>query len=350
MIEIIESCDGFDSLKEEWISIEASRHMRIQQTFLWNKEAWPSIVDNRKRLHIIKWQNENSHDTLIFPFYIDGNGTLRFINDLHNDHCDVVYSQSDANRSKAYREVVDHILNEKRIKDVWLQKLSSDSEALKYLGVFVPGAIVARDNSYAWIVVDETGDFATSQKHLKSEERKHLRYLLKKSSNCEFKILSQKAGNLFPESEIMTLRNAMVAKGVRSDGFLPREQLRFVCSLYEAGKCEIPMLLKDGEVVALNIHFIKDDTVLEWIFLGLEPHYGTEIDVRYSVEWAKKNRGIIDLGVGTYEYKLLTFRPFVDITYGLRMGKSYFRHMKQGLAMNVRFAKNYIKDMRQRRK
>lgn len=345
MIEVIETEEGFDALEKEWKHLQANPSMTIFQSYDFVRTAWREFHKGDTLL-ILKWTRDNSKDVVIFPFYIDKKGTLRFIFDFDSDITNVVYSSESINRSLVYREAISAIKDEKRIKAVCLRHMDGKSEAMHFFGTLLPGAMVAKESAYSYVRIKTPGEFSASQEQLKSEERKHLRYILKKSDGYEFKVLSLGNCDEFPETEIRRLRQFMIDARVRSDWFLTDKYINLIRALYEKGLCELPVLIKDGRMCAMNIHYRQGDYVLAWIFLGENPNFGTEIDVRYCVEYAKTNAGRINFGLGAYEYKLLTFRPFTRVVFTVRYGKTYMQHIKQGIAMCWRFAKDYIKARR----
>ena len=344
MVDIISTEEGFDSLKPIWEKLEQNANMKIMQTFLWQRFSWKllqNIAGNA--LWILKWSQDGKDDVVIFPFYIDRNGTLRWIFDEHCDSCDAVYSSCKLNRHWVYKEVSDIIMAERRIKSIWLQKMEGGSEALNYFGVFLQGASVYKDHASAYICVNHPGDFISDQDHLRSDGRKHLRKLLKQGESYQYALLSFNHGDAFPRDEIVFLRDYMIRSGMRKRGFLSSEMIDFVETIYNAGCCEIPLFKRNGSPISLEFRLLKGTYSLDWIYLTMNPKTGTEINVRYCVDRAKDIAGIIDFGVGVYEYKILTTRPMVKVTCSIVLGKTVLKHLRCILRLNIRMIKDFAK-------
>ena len=348
MIEIITTVDGLNAEKERWQANEANPSLRIFQTHLWVKNAWEKILskDTDNCLWILRWSKDGRDDVVYFPFYIDGKGTLRFILDTHNDNNDAVYSSNKVNRHFVFKEVAEAIMKDPRIKSVWLQKMRGESEALNYLSVFLPGAAVSKDNAFAYIRVGEAGDFVTSQEQFKSENRKHWRKLLKQAEAREYRVFRQASGDDFPKADVIALRDEMIKRGDRAFGFVTDEMIDLVEEMYRRGRCEVPTFYKDDKLISLEFRLLKDDYSLDWIYLTTDPRTGTEINVKYCNDRAKTQAGTIDFGVGAYEYKILTTRPMVGVTFSLRMGKTMTSHFKMMILAGIRMLKDYLKARR----
>lgn len=348
MIEVVTTLDKLCAEKKQWQANEVNPALRIFQTFLWVTTAWEKILskDASNKLWVLKWSQDGRDDVVFFPFYIDGKGTLRFILDDHNDNNDAVCSEAKLNRHFVYKEVVEAIQNEPMIRSVHLKKMRGDSEALNFLSVFLPGVALSKDNAFAYVKVDEAGDFSASQKHWKSENRKHFRKLLKQASGNDYQLLRASEGVSFPKDEILSLRDQMIESGDRAFGFVTNEMIELVESLYNAECCEIPVFRRDGKIISLEFRLLKGDYSLDWIYLTTDPRTGTEINVKYCDERAKTLAGVIDFGVGAYEYKILTTRPMVGVTYSLRYGKTFGSHLKLMLAAGIRMLKDAIKARR----
>lgn len=350
MIKTIESLESLDMERETWMTIEKNPSMLIFQTFDWCRTAWVHVVsqDSRNKLWVLKWTQDGRDDVVYFPFYIDSRGVLRFIFDTDSDACNSVYLAKEVNRYWCYREVADAIIAASNIQGVWLQKMRCGSEILDYLGVFLPGALVYKDNAYAYMHMLPGGDITLSQTHMRSSDRKHWRQLLRKSEKYQFDVLSAANGNDFPEADIRRIANEMVAARYRANGFLSEGVMCFIKNLYSNGLCEIPVLKEADRIITVEFRLLKGNYVLDWIFLSSCPSTGTEINVKYCTEKAKEYAGVMDFGVGAYEYKILTTRPQVGVTFSLRYSKSKFGYLRNLISLNVRCGKDWVKSWRKK--
>ncbi len=346
MIDIIDTLEKFDALKDEWERIEQNPDMRIFQTYSWCRNAWDICVSKEKgaRLWILRWHQDGKDDVVIFPFYIDGKGCLRFIMDRHSDVCNAVYDSSRINRHWVYKEASEAILENKDIKSVFLQKMEGGGELLNYMSVLIPGSVVSRDNAFSWIESKKTDQFVAGQEQLKrSEERHRLKPMLRKSNELNFKIYSVETGDEFPVSAINTIRDGMIGKFRADSTFLDGEMLKLVKSIYESGKCEIAVFENEKKFCSLTFQFLKERRIIFWIVLYQNKNLTAALYLRYMIEKSKKDNWIFDFGVGAYEYKLRTYRPEIRVTFSLRYAKNAIRNLWCLLEADVRLVKDILK-------
>ncbi len=344
MITIIENSDSFATLETDWRHLEADSKMKVFQTFDWCRLMWTERLSSNKanRLWILKWENESSHDTVIFPFFIDGRGCLRLIMDA-SDSCDAVYLPG-GNRCWCYREVAKVINDNDNIKAVRFRKLNGDSELLHYLGVFMGGCFIVRDNAFSWLKVEVSDDFIAHADHMKSKDRADLKAIRRKADqHYRLSILSRAKGNEFPSADVLRLSKLMSEKFSRADGFMSGAMLNFIQKVYALGLMEVA-LLEDAEgTQAINFILVKDSNYLSWIFLYANPRASTELYVKYLSEKKDPQKYIFDFGVGVYSYKIGTFRPQVNVTFSLFFGKTVWQQVKCFWALNERAVKDYLK-------
>ena len=94
-INIITNIEAFKALKEDWDILFSKSNCTVFQSFDFNYYSWKHelISDNRNQLAIAVI-TINESIVAIFPFYIDSNKQLRFINDIHFDFCDFITKES----------------------------------------------------------------------------------------------------------------------------------------------------------------------------------------------------------------------------------------------------------------
>ncbi len=345
MIDVIDTLEKFDALKDEWERIEQNPDMRIFQTYSWCRNAWDICVSKEKgtRLWILRWHQDGKDDVVIFPFYIDGKGCLRFIMDRHSDVCNAVYDSRNLNRHWVYKEATAAILENKAIKSVFLQKMEGGGEALNYMSVLIPGCVVSRDNAFSWIKSEKTDKFIAAQTQLRRKDRDRLKAILRKTGELRFRICSTENGDEFPAKAIIALRSSMVGKFRHDDSFLNDDMLCFARKIYDAGMSEIPVLENDDGVCALAFRFLKNRRINYWIVLYRNQILTTELYLRYMIDKAKDSAWIFDFGVGAYGYKLGTYRPEVGVTFSLRYAKNAIRNLMCLLEADVRLVKDVLK-------
>ena len=344
MVTIIEDEVGFERLKPDWERIEQNAQMRIFQTYAWCRAAWDEYLSKEQgnRLWILKWYQDGKDDNVIFPFYIDCKRRLRFIMDTHSDLCNTVYLGS-VNRHWVYKEVAETIVANKKIRSVWLQKMYGEAEPLRYLGVFLPTALIYKDNAFSWVCSDKCDDFIAEQRQMRSKDKADLKAIRRKAAKYEISVLSASNGDAFPDTLIERFREKMRSKANREITFLPDDLIRFARLIYVLGCSDIVVLKSGNEAVALNFLLIKSDRYLSWIFLYTDSKASTLMYVKLLSEMAGQRSFVFDFGVGVYSYKIGTFRPETGVTLSLRCGLTIWEHIKCVVSMNWRFVKNYIK-------
>jgi hypothetical protein len=156
-------------------------------------------------------------------------------------------------------------------------------------------------------------------------------------------VLSSVKGDDFPMNEVHALKAAMLQDGSRLEGFCTQEMIEFIQHVYFSGGTDVVILREGDEVKALNFVLKKQNRCLSWVFLYTDARTSTSMYVKLLTEWAKKQSLVFDFGVGVYSYKIGTFRPEMALTYSLLCGKTPWSHIKCAIAMNLRFAKDYLK-------
>lgn len=344
MIDIITTEEGLASLRQEWEDLERFESVRVFQTYAWCEQTWKHILSKEQdsKLWILRWFQAGRKDTVIFPFYIDQKATLRFLMDCNSDTCDAVYGEC-GDRHWCYKEVADTILNEPMIRTIQFQKLNGDSELLNQLGVFLPATIVYKDNAYSWVKSEQCDDFIVGQRQMRSKDKADLKAIRRKAEKYTLQVLSAEKGDLFPVDEIKYLRSEMLKLRLRKTCPFSDKAIEFIKKVYTENYVDVILLREGDEVKALNFVLKKQKNYLSWVFLYTDARTSTSMYVKLLTEWAKEQSLVFDFGVGVYSYKIGTFRPEMALTYSLLCGKTPWRHIKCAIAMNLRFAKDYLK-------
>ena len=346
MIDVIDTEDGFNRLKDEWEILQKNPKMRIFQTYDWCRSAWDYYVSKESgaRLWILRWHQEGKNDVVIFPFFIDGHGCLRFIMDTHSDLCDAVYDDKPVNRHWVFKEAAEAIESNNSILSVFLQKMAGASLVLNHLSILLPGSIVNKDNAYSWVTSDKTDSFIAGQVHLRNSDRHRLKAISRRSSGLNLEILTNNLES-FPMETIKRLRRGMVGWRRENESFIPDKLIDFIGRIYSLGHCEIPVLRNkdNGEIKALAFRLLKENYIIFWIVLYDNSHLPTELGLKYMEAKSSKNACVFDYGVGAYDYKLGTYRPNIGITFSLRYSRNLFRLLKGLFSANIRLGKDLLK-------
>ena len=101
-ISVINKIEDLLLIKEDWDELFIKGDYSVFQSFDFNYYSWEHefISDKRNQLAITVIRT-NKGVVAIFPFYIDSNKQLRFINDIHFDFCDFISIES-INFSRVY--------------------------------------------------------------------------------------------------------------------------------------------------------------------------------------------------------------------------------------------------------
>lgn len=346
MISILSDLDDLAAVESTWRREEQFAGARVFQTYAWVISAWRTLLatDPANRLWVVQWTQDGRKGQVFFPLYIDGNGTLRFILDVHSDICGAV-GDWNGNLHWAYKELAAAIRAEKQIKRVWLQKMRGGSSTLNGLGVFLHGALVYRDNAYSWVVNETCDDFIMGQNQLKSKDRADLKGVRRKADReTTLKVLLP-GRDPYPAKIVDGLVAHMLQIN-RSDVFFPTGMREFTEEIYRAGLCDILILERQSKPIALNFLLKKDSRYLSWIFLYADARASSAMYIKYLTEKARTDSFIFDFGVGVYDYKIGTFRPQTELTYSLRYSKSVVGTVRDFLALAVRMGKDWVKGRR----
>lgn len=341
MIKAVSDIEGFTNLGKIWKSLAIDCPF-IFQTYEWCYSAWRTYLnDGTNRLYVLVWEQEGRLDKVLFPFYVDAVGTLRFIMDEHSDYCDCVYGPG-VNHHLAFKEALELVKTDKSIKRIALTKLRGDSEILNYWGMLDSASHIKCANTISWIDVPQAEDFATSQEQLRSKDKANVRAIRRKAEKRDVAIL--KKGGQFPVEVVKSLRDSMIAAGLRAQDFMPDSLVAFCEEIFNCGQSDI-VLVKDnaGKVVALNFILLMGDRRLSWVFLYTDSHASTEMYVKYLNDECVKASFVFDFGTGGYDYKLGTFRPKLGLLFGLQLDLTRKECAKRLVREGVRLAKDSIK-------
>lgn len=330
-------------LETVWRSLEPVACGTVFQTLAWCRNAWEALLayGRGNRLHVIVWHGKPDEAAVLMPTYLDAWGALRFINDGHSDFGDALYVPG-VNKHYAFEAIAEVIRSDAKVKSAVLQKFRQNSEALGYLGAFMKDALVYRDHTFSHVEIVQAADFALGQPHLRKRERKRLAVAAFEVSGAVLETCSAQVGVPFPEARILALRDHMRKQKWRDRDFLDDNLVGFVRRIYSAGICELVFIVLAGCDMAVSLQLRSGTGLFCWIMLYREPRWNTLLHVKYFDSVAKTISCRVDLGVGTYVYKLETFRPRLGCTFSLRLDKSVFRRIVGFLFMNWRFIRQGV--------
>ena len=340
MVKVLDTFS--DDVVSAWRKLENAPGSSVFQTLDWCRASWESLLAQRdgNRLHLMFWSGLDEESPVIMPTFLDKHGTLRFINDEHSDCGDAVYERG-YNNFFAFKELTEAIIADRRVRSICLQKIRRYSEALGYFSVFLRGPLVYRDHAYPWLEIPHAEDFSSGQRHLRSRDRNRIAYCQREAASARVTVYSVQTGTVFPEDQIVMLRDLMRRKGRRDAKFIDKTMLLFIRRVYECGLCEVLSVSDGDEVMSIAILLKYRKSVLCWLMLYQDTKWNTYLHVLCLDKLARAGGCAFDFGVGMYDYKLRPFRPKLECTFSLRWGRGFFSRFYAYLRMNWRFIRVY---------
>ena len=322
MIKRYSNLEDLAQLEPAWRGIEATKRQRIFQTYDWCRLGWVNCLSKTKsnKLYVLEWTQENVFGRVIFPFFVDEWGTLRFIMDCDSDVSDCIYDQG-LNHHIAFKEALEYIVADRGIKQIHLEKMDADSEILNFWGASnMKRPTISPINAYSWIDVMATDDFAKSQPQLRSKDKANIRAIRRKADKYILQVLSYSKGHEYPVVAVNYIASHMRKQGIRDNTFFTGGFADFCRDLYKTGMADIIELVdSEGRVVAINFILKEGRRRLSWVFLYTDAHASTELYVKYFYNLSEGENITFDFGSGGYEYKIGTFRPKMRLLFCFSM-------------------------------
>ena len=318
--KIITDVKGFKLLEGEWNQLFDRNICSVFQSFIFNYYSWKEILEQSSlnSLFIVKII-QNNITIGFFPLYNDKTNTLRFINDVHSDFCDIILDKEiDLNN------LFQFIFKDCKQKKIQLINLKENSILTQFsvsnkqynLTSYVSG-------KYTDFEVNK-GSFPDNCAKLLCKERGEIRRIVKKNLNCKHYVLSKSHSN-FPFDEILKLRQKMINNGSRNNKFLPINQLKLIEKLYNSHYVEISCV-KDSEVRAILFVMKNKNDSLFWIDLYDNLGYTSTLNnyISFIAFKSFENKICINLGRGAYKWKIAKFRPNIYELYTVNFFSSWF--------------------------
>ena len=318
--KVITDIREFKLLEPEW-NLLFDRHIySVFQSFVFNYYSWKEILthSSSNSLFIIKII-QNNISVGFLPLYNDKTNTLRFINDVHSDFCDIILDKEiDLNN------LLQFIFKDCEQKKIQLINLKENS-------IFTQFSISNKQYNLSSYVSEKYTDFEVNKglfpnnyTKLLSKERYEIRRILKKNLNCKFYVLS-KSNSDFPVDEILKLRQKMINNRSRNNNFLPINLLKLIEKLYNSHYVEISYV-KDSEVRAILFVMKNKNYSLFWINLFDNLGYTSDLYnyISYIAVKSLENKICINLGRGAYKWKIAKFRPNIYELYTVNFFSSWF--------------------------
>lgn len=333
---MIQVYNKFSDIKAEWDYLYSISNFTVFQSYDYNLISW-SFFPNRGMLYILCYRCSDRNIKLIFPTYIDKRGTLRFINDVGTDICNMVYDH-DLNLYDVMKEICLYIISQKEVKSISLENLQGDSPILSYFKVFFPNSIVFSNNEVSFLECRRCDDPIASFKHLTNDKRKKLKKILKHEDEYKFDILSIRNNDLFPLASLIKIANLMVKKKIRSEATFENNFWEYVKELYNHGLLEIAIIYDNNNTaLSAGLVFVNEQISVRWVILYTEPQYNLWNNIMYINVKGKERDYINNFGRGGYDYKMINFKPQISPLYKVIVPNS-----KSGILYSFRNILKYV--------
>ena len=315
--KVITEIREFKLLESEWNLLFDRNTYSVFQSFIFNYYSWKEILvhSSSNSLFIIKIIQDNIAIGF-FPLYNDKTNTLRFINDVHSDFCDVLLGKEiDLNK------LFQFILNDCEQKKLQLINLKENSILTQFNTCQSQyNFSFSVSENYSDLEVDK-GLFPSNCNKLLSKQKTEIRRIIKKNPNYKHEVLSE-IYCAFPINEILILREKMIKNSSRNNAFLPLSQLKLIEKLYDNQYIEIS-LIKDNEVKAISFVMKNKNESMFWIDLYDDVQMVNLYNyISYISLKSADNKVCINFGRGAYSYKISNFAADIRELYALHIFSS----------------------------
>lgn len=350
MVRIIESEEALEALRTAWEALERRVAATPFQRFLWARAAWQYERTTRApspRLFVIVAEEDEETVRIILPTFLTARGTLRFLLDDHADHGDALVD-CDPALGALWAEVSQLIATHRAIRAVDLRRVPATSALLGALGVGLRGCALMRYGGYGELYAvapRAEGERKVWQQfpQLRARKRKELNRLMQRSEGMTFTCL-RAAEAPFPEAEIAALRARMIAAGVRRKTFLPPPLLAVARELYVEGQCEVGVLARAEETLAIGFHFRSPGRITAWMLLVAARTLPSLYNARFLAHSREPPGTCFDFGTGAYDYKFLLLRPVPHVSMRLVWWRGVWGRVWCCGAVLWRLAKDALRD------
>ena len=305
-IKIYNEIEDLLLIKEDWDELFIKGDYSVFQSFDFNYYSWKYelISDKRNQLAItIILINESV--VSIFPFYIDSNKQLRFINDLHVDFCDFITIES-INFSEVYLFLKEEI-DFKSIRLINIKQEANIYKAVKDLNTV--NKVVKSISEYSILNLDK-GIFPYNVPHYRSYQKYRINKAFRQNKEKK-SIIASHQQHSFPKKEILLLKETMISLGIRKDSFLTNDRLLLIECLYNSGIIIFHVMRDKDKINSINILLKKSPSeFMFWIDLFDDSKM---INISSYINFMKSSSleqsVIINFGRGRYFYKVSNFAP-----------------------------------------
>lgn len=347
MITIVKTTSELDALQDRWNELfELCSTATPYQTFLFNKITWEVWHEQTDSLYIICYsQSEGAKIDAIIPCYLNRNRELHLI-DYLSDFCEGIIPDESIEKYAMYREIVNHILSDSKIKTVCFNNLRAGNRMLAYMYAFGGHSSIKTLTGYSVIKMTPTPtdkDFVDSIQSCNSSQRKKLRKQFKVASMLAFQ--EHKYPSEFPEQDVKSIANYMVDTQMRSKDYFTQRFFDYFRRLYENGMLTVLSHKKDSLPIAEKMFLTnpKANEYISWITLYRSKQDNSNL-LLASLDMLYKT-GVYNFNFarGIYAYKLSDFHPNIHILNQLVIHKSRHAALKYHLKEAAKQETDYLK-------
>lgn len=350
MIKVISNKTTLADFENEWNNLfEIDATVTPFQSYEYIISSIDFEKDTKSTLHIIFIKDDPTNQWVaIFPFKLNNNGILHYINCAHTDFCAPII-HPDFKHFNLYKELCNYISENTQIKGLDLTNQTSGNQLLSVLKPHFKYTIVHDINYYSSVPVyalPNDKDAIDAFRFVQSKQRRNLRKILSQIDNdCEFCILSTKSGDRFPEKQINHLVNKMISDGIRAREYFNESMLSFWKHLYEYGILSIALISHNGTIESCNFMFYdqKHNQYIKWIMLYVENSWNMKINLKLTQYIYNNGNAEINFARGIYDYKLVNFHPDVKPLFRVIIAKTKWGHFKNIISTAFHFSKPIIK-------
>jgi hypothetical protein len=347
MIEIITNEIEFQNLEAQWNELYEKSVCRTPfQSFHFNWTSWTNFQNKQKKnkLWIITHNGNYKKVRGILPLYIDKNGILRFINDLHVDFCDGLFDNNE-NIYFTLRKIVELIINEKKIKGVAFLNLTDKSIIFPYFKSFLKQSFVFSTTEHSYLPSFKETNIELSS-HLRSKERYALENANKVNKDKSYKIYRCET-DAFPYDKLIEIRNNMRMNGTRVPTFYGDDFINLSRNLYENSLMVISITQMDDFITSAST--IIADHEKKWYMFWISM-YNSDVKLinifnynQFINSQISDKESIIDFGRGGYDYKFRNYLPIVHNVYELVWAKTFWTTLMMFYKINIFYLKRIVK-------
>lgn len=351
MIKLISDIPSLETFRPFWDEIFDSDYYATPFQHYDYINLSLKLHDNNTRLYIITVIDQPTNKYVaIFPFLLEKNGVLVFINSTHSDFCKPLISPN-YNHFPLYQEVAGYINNDKNVKGLSLDNIVADSFLLSGFRPFFKNVICLDVNYYLTvdIVNDNTDkDSVYAIRNISSKKRG----LLKKQKNqlfdngFVFGLKNIRNNDVFPSEDVESLIDFMIAEGTRTKTYFSHKMRDFIYNLYCSGLLSIATLYKDNILMSCAFMFYdnKKTEYIEWVILQRNKSFNMATNL-LLIDYLYNNHqnSTINFGRGIYDYKLTNFHPDVKPLFRVMISKNKWGHFKNIIRTAIHYSKPIIK-------